>query len=79
MGGARRRTFWRDDTEYVYTFKPFDKFDRLDFVVEVSETRNTTDDGDKDDVENGSVRVGGYVPVPGSAVGSVDTSTFMGG
>jgi hypothetical protein len=78
MGGGRRRTFWRNDTRYAYAFKPFDNLVRLDFVVEVSDTRTTTHHGDKDDVENGSVRVGSNALVPGSGVSSFDTSTFMG-
>ncbi|KAH8998808.1 hypothetical protein EDB86DRAFT_2910195 [Lactarius hatsudake] len=36
-------------------------------MTRVSDTRTTTHNGDEDDVENGSVRVGGYAPVPGSA------------
>jgi len=79
MGGARRRSFWRDDTGYVCAFKLFDNLDRLDFVVEVSDTRTTTHNGEEDDVENGSVRVSGYVPAPGTAMGSFDSSTLMGG
>jgi hypothetical protein len=30
-------------------------------------------------MENGSVRAGGYAPVPGSAVGSFDPLMFIGG
>lgn len=49
-------------------------------MTRVSDARTTTHNGGKDDVQNGSARVGGYAPVPGSAVGSFDTLMLsMGG
>ena len=61
----------------THVFIPFDNFDSLDFAVEVSDARTATHNSDEDDMENGSVRAGGYVPVPGSAVGSFDTLMCM--
>lgn len=79
MGGARRSSFWGNDTGYACAFKPFGYNDRRDFVVEVSDTHTAAHNSDEDDMENGSVRADGYAPVPGSAVGSFYTLVLIGG
>ena len=80
MGGARRCSFWRNDTGYACAFNLslLAIINRLGFVVEVSDTHTAAHNSDEDDMENGSLRADGYARVPGSAVGSFYTLMFIG-
>jgi hypothetical protein len=65
-------------TRGTHAFKSLGKLDKFNVVVQVSDSRTATHNGDEDDMENGSVRASGYAPVPESAVGSFDILMVMG-
>lgn len=66
-------------TRGAHAFKPFGNLDRLNVVVQVSDSRTATHNSDEDDMENGSVRASGHAQVPGSPVGSFGFLMLMNG